>query len=478
MSYNERERPDLKSPETEKTIDGETAVVLMSRDLSPSDAILHALAVATDPRAIPIFVPGGRFTTGTALEDPDRPSPEIISSSPRLYFSHRERLLNSLERIAKIPPERNIRWWKLISHYGAMCQPPTRQDKPSPRVNLVKKGFSANLYDQLWQIILTAPTPHDALKKTTEYLFKQEGKKLNAMPPCENEVVKLVREMIIPTPYELAPKGNIEINLPSFESIEPGAMPTGERTISFPDLIHHLAGEVVMIVIGGPPNSGKSTLCVSLKTAMEQRAMQAGVNTRCFTLDLDAGSPTVELIEKGMGENRDLHQQAKQEWNLKLALETLDNSNRFVAYIKNSGGGIIFADLPGKPDHLQRIVASIADAMIIITSKWDKETLKKWRQSAGKIGVPEIAEFRSRTLGEEMGSYPKQVRIHTPPQLDFLSGRIDDLRRITKNPGENLLVDFLAQILLHHTLPGVTIAREHQRDKWVTILKRIYGIDK
>ncbi len=65
------------------------------------------------------------------------------------------------------------------------------------------------------------------------------------------------------------------------------------------------------IIIGGPPNSGKSTLAKSLAIALRSLGVDA------YAEDLDLASPTLEFIrgEKGWKQR----QGTKKEWTPELA---------------------------------------------------------------------------------------------------------------------------------------------------------------
>ncbi|MFB3889460.1 MAG: hypothetical protein ACE14S_08205 [Candidatus Bathyarchaeia archaeon] len=51
----------------------------------------------------------------------------------------------------------------------------------------------------------------------------------------------------------------------------------------------------IRVVIGGPPNSGKSTLAENLARAMRALAVDA------YAVDLDLASPTLEFIREAKG---------------------------------------------------------------------------------------------------------------------------------------------------------------------------------
>jgi CRISPR-associated protein Csx3 len=145
----------------------------------------------------------------------------------------------------------------------------------------------------------------------------------------------------------------------------------------------------IRIIIGGPPNSGKSTLVSSLKRALWE------IGVKVNSAELDLWAPTLEFLEgKISKQERDSRKQKKV-----TKEEAEEASKRLVE--ASQDGSIAIGDCPGKmSEELKIIVKNATHAMILCRADQIRE-IESWRKFLSEAGVPIIAELVSDPVGEE-----------------------------------------------------------------------------
>lgn len=145
----------------------------------------------------------------------------------------------------------------------------------------------------------------------------------------------------------------------------------------------------VRIIIGGPPNSGKSTLVSSLKRAL----WETGVKVNSAELDLWA--PTLEFLEgKISKEERDSRKQKRV-----TKEEAEEASKRLVE--ASQDGSVAIGDCPGKMSEELKIIVKNATHAIILCRADQIQEMESWKKFFSKVGIPVIAELVSDLRGNE-----------------------------------------------------------------------------
>jgi len=212
--------------------------------------------------------------------------------------------------------------------------------------------------------------------------------------------------------------------------------------------IYELQNKQISIVIGGPSRSGKSTLAVSLVAEMQNyiRSLKSRQSFSDLELsvglaNLDLATPTTQAIAEKWASNHEKVASLKRPWNISLAEEA--QQNLFKCREENN---ISIGDLPGgRVDNITELIASSADAAIIISNDWNvfKE---EWNPLFSRLGLPLVAKIRSRRAEEGFSSL-----ITTRDPGKALMGRISSLKRYTKS--WDLFIQWLAAFLLFEILP-------------------------
>lgn len=224
----------------------------------------------------------------------------------------------------------------------------------------------------------------------------------------------------------------------------------------YPERIRRLLSMKLVILVGGSPNSGKSTLSASLWLAIQakiQECEQCGILTPGQLMtdicDLDLVSPTSGFIVKGEAPPI---RPVKTEWTPELAVKAVEQLEE-----KTSTNHLLVVDLPGgTPDH---ITASIFGAskqinLSIMVDNFSRVSAKHWRNFLLDSSQTQyLVAVHSRL--KESGHHSGIRRWNSYSRGDsrnFLVGQIADLSR-KPNPNDPL-IQFIANWLLFDYLPN------------------------
>ncbi len=142
----------------------------------------------------------------------------------------------------------------------------------------------------------------------------------------------------------------------------------------------------VSIIIGGPANSGKSTLAESLARALRRLGVDA------FAEDLDLASPTLEFIRGTKGWEQRLS--SKKEWTPQLAEKAASLFEK--ASAKHA---VVIGEAPGKITDISKRIAQKADYAIILCRDDHRGEMANWQGFFDQLGVPVICVAVSKLTG-------------------------------------------------------------------------------
>lgn len=221
---------------------------------------------------------------------------------------------------------------------------------------------------------------------------------------------------------------------------------TGYHTIRLPEhRVFQIVKRPLVVVIGGPPNSGKSTVAASLmvevNAILDSLQSRGGIweqlGYRCSVETLDAATPVSDAVVAGVGKSKSMLKERKVPWSKSLAFEAVKR----VCDSTKGSPQLVLADLPGRIDDLTRILTGSADAALVVTNCWER--IEEWRSMFRQHDVPVLGEFES---------------VITPSMITRLDrgkiirGRIHKPDRIVNNWDPTIRT--LAEFLLFELLPA------------------------
>lgn len=155
----------------------------------------------------------------------------------------------------------------------------------------------------------------------------------------------------------------------------------------------------IRIIVGGPPNSGKSTFSVSLVRTFQK----GGVDAK--SVDLDPWAPTLELVKGNMTQD----QRDRQKRSSITFEDVEDIHQRF----KNASDehDVVIGDAPGGISKEIRPIYAIATHGILVCRDDKTEEIKDWKDFFNSFGIDIIAIVVSKTENGEkvMSSDPIEI---------------------------------------------------------------------
>lgn len=145
----------------------------------------------------------------------------------------------------------------------------------------------------------------------------------------------------------------------------------------------------IRIIVGGPPNSGKSTFSERLVRALQDQGVDAE------TIDLDIWSPTLDFI-KGDITMDERNRQKRQDVTEKDAKAA---AKRFRDFSKKHD--VIIGDAPGGISELSKIIVNKGTHGIIVCRDDKTDEIESWKQFFEENDVELVAIVYTSMEGEE-----------------------------------------------------------------------------
>lgn len=145
----------------------------------------------------------------------------------------------------------------------------------------------------------------------------------------------------------------------------------------------------VRIIVGGPPNSGKSTFSESLVRFLQDQGADAE------SIDLDLWAPTLDYLQgKITKERRDSQKRGSI-----TAKDAKEAHDRFKDASKEHD--VIVGDAPGGISKESKQICKAATHGIIVCRDDKTDQIKTWNMFFGDIGIDVVAVVISKRKGAE-----------------------------------------------------------------------------
>ncbi|MEN9649514.1 MAG: hypothetical protein RL094_481 [Candidatus Parcubacteria bacterium] len=209
----------------------------------------------------------------------------------------------------------------------------------------------------------------------------------------------------------------------------------------------------IVILIGGPPQMGKSTIAASLYTQLKHliRSLQSrsgacwsDLRLRVGLTTLDLATPVAdEMLKKGQAKDRALMQSRKQPWTEQLAREALLNMEKVLQL-----NDIVIADLPGKLTDITRLLGAFGTHAIIVGQSNDEEfseTQQSWNRYFSELGINVVGQIKSTE------HQPSMMSLYRPGRRIY--GRVRRPERVVR--AWDPFITVMGQFLMFEILPSL-----------------------
>lgn len=155
----------------------------------------------------------------------------------------------------------------------------------------------------------------------------------------------------------------------------------------------------IRIIVGGPPNSGKSTFAESMNRALQNQNIDAEA------IDLDIFSPTLDYVKGNI--TKEEREQQKRKNVTKEDIE--DIVKRFTEC--GTEHQVIIGDAPGGISEESKPIFKAATHGIIICREDEIQQLDSWITFFNEIHIPLVAVVISKIDGEESVESSDLIRV-------------------------------------------------------------------